>query len=269
MTQILISVLILITSTFVKAELPTEAKAAIEAAEAYNKACEKHGFRPYRDKKLEEVSREDYFNLKDICASYSMASTLRSVQNVNKLEKENIEKLATLSTPEKIKNIEGRVMFLTNAFLHTPLTFAEGLIYLVVLGRYSDEVNQLKDKGLQKYFSKQVAKIKNNKSQIYEKIVKHDLTIMLAESRNANVGDPKDIEEFNKFISKLAPYSNKIKNNLSCLSKQKCQICEDRFEKKCVAKAKNTEHKVDDSLNMILERYAEGTEAFFRRVNKF
>ena len=270
MAKILISFLIITSTAFANTTFPKEVQTAIESADSYSKVCENNAFRPYRDKKLEELSREDYFKLKGICASYSMSSILRAVQNINKLEKENIENLSKLPLPEKIQNIENRVNFLTDAVLNTPMTFAESLIFLVALQSYTKAADETKDKKLKKFISVKSKKIKENKVKIFETTLQHDITLILAESRNTEGGDPKEVADFKDFVAKFAVYSNELKRNLSCLSTQKCKICGDKFEKKCTAAVLKTENSDKEiGLGMIRDRYADATEHFFKRVNRF
>lgn len=268
MAKFLISFLILVTANITKAEPSIEVQESIKAMEAYQKECEKHASRPIREKKIEELSREDYFKLKDICASYDMKSTLRAVNNISKLEKENLAKLANMPEVERNKNIESRVQFFTDAMLNTPLSWAENMISLVELFEYTRLANNSKNEELKNAVAANIKKIKDNKEKIYETTMKHDLSLVLAEYRYTKDGDPKEQEAFKSFISKFTPYTNEIKKNLSCLAQEKCKICGDKFLKKCETK-KATSKAVEGDFEMFREKYEEATFNFFKRVNRF
>jgi hypothetical protein len=266
MIQILMTVLVLTTSQPVHAEFPTEVQAAIQSVEANKKACADHGFRPYREKKLEEVSREDYFNLKSICTSYGLSSTLRAVQNINKLEKENLVNISNLTIAEQSKNIESRVEFLTTALLETPMTFAEALIFLVSLREYTLRADKIKNKDLIKNISALTKKLKSGKEKIYTRTLQHDIETIMSESSNTSGGDPKEIESFKKFVESFVGFSHELKKHQSCLAKQKCKICEGKVENKCSEKNKNL--SIDENLKMVSDRYADATFYFFKRINE-
>jgi hypothetical protein len=249
-----------------QAELPPEVQAAIVLAEASDKACENHKFRPFRENKILEVGLEDYLKLTEICQAYSMGSSLRAVQNINKLEKQNFQNLGKLSADEKAKNIESRVFFLTTALVSTPLTLAEALIIVLNLDKYAREADKLKNKSLKIIVNAEFKKIKDKKEKIYERTINQDINLMLAEYKNSDKGFPKDIENFKNFITELIPYSKELQKNLTCLSSRTCKICGKKFEKNCTAKFKSD--NADLNLEAILDKLSEGTDNFFKSVNR-
>lgn len=267
MVRILISFLITLTSFIALAEAPPEVQEAIVSAEALDKACENHKYRPFREKKYNELSLNEYLNINDICPGYSMGSTLRAVQNMNKLEKQNLANMAKLSADEKAQNIKNRIVFLTSALVDTPLTLAESMMIILHLQNYVKEADKLKNKNLKNIVTEEVKKIQENKAKIYERTIRHDINLILAEYKNGEKGDPKEFEVFKKFVAELIPYNKELQKNLPCLSAQTCKMCGQYFEKKCTVKNRTSGEDLD--LDWILNKFSEGTDSFFKKVNRF
>lgn len=250
-----------------EADVPIEIQTAIETAEEYEKNCKLHEFHQFRENKVPDVELESYLKIKDICPAYNLASTLKTVQNINKLEKQNIAIVSKLPEAEKAKRIESRLAFLTGTIINKPLTLAENLMILVVLQNYIKESQALNNKALNELLSKQLETIKSNRVQIFQNTVKHDILMLLAEYKNFKDVEPKEAKGYKKFFTEFVVYSNELKKNLTCVSAQTCKICGNSFEIKCSKESKKL--KTDSDIKLIQQRYAESVTNFFKRVNRF